>query len=104
MARPTRRLWEGDFPVVGQFLNARPVLGRGCAERREHQSELVDVVVAGEERASCDELAQDAAHRPHVHGATVELGAVQQFGGAVPACCHLPWKTKSNQCFSFFSL
>ena len=59
---------EGDFGVVWQLLHARPNPLVWRPQRSDDQSELVDVVLSWEYGREREELPQDAADRPQVHG------------------------------------
>ena len=53
--------------------DALQVLLGGGAQHRQDVVELVQVVLAGEQRPVAQHLRQDAAHRPHVNGLGVAL-------------------------------
>jgi len=54
----------------------------------EDEGQLVDVVLAREERLRVGQLAQDAAHGPHVRRLAVPVGQ-QQLGRPVPPGGHV---------------
>mmetsp|Transcript_27548 Transcript_27548/g.87211 ORF Transcript_27548/g.87211 Transcript_27548/m.87211 type:complete len:437 (-) Transcript_27548:485-1795(-) len=67
-------------PNVRHFFRARR------ADDVEDELQLVHEVLAGEERAAPEELCQDAAAAPEVHGVGVEpVGAKHELRRAVPA-------------------
>lgn len=53
------------------------------------QVELVHVGLAGPQRNAGEELGEDAADGPHIHGGAVLRVPHQQFGGTVPAGGHV---------------
>mmetsp|Transcript_12080 Transcript_12080/g.30515 ORF Transcript_12080/g.30515 Transcript_12080/m.30515 type:complete len:653 (-) Transcript_12080:267-2225(-) len=60
----------------------------GGAQHAEDVEDLVDLAVAGEERAAADHLRKDAADGPDVNGRGVVLGAQEDLGRAVPQRDH----------------
>ena len=69
---------------VGEVADARPHLLVRGAEVAEHAEQLVDLAVAGEERAAIDHLSEDAADGPDVDGSGVVFRAEEDFGSAIP--------------------
>mmetsp|Transcript_36102 Transcript_36102/g.93777 ORF Transcript_36102/g.93777 Transcript_36102/m.93777 type:complete len:558 (-) Transcript_36102:101-1774(-) len=61
----------------------------GGAQHAEDVEDLVDLAVAGEERAAADHLRKDAADGPDVNRRGVVLGAQEDLGRAVPQRDHL---------------
>ena len=49
----------------------------GCSQPSNDNSQLVNVILAGEEWGLVDELPEDAAHRPQVDALSVLAGAVE---------------------------
>ena len=84
---------EGHAGGVGQGADvaARLLAGDevqvvlvGRADEVDDELELVDVVLAGEQRLAAQQLREDAAHGPHVDGEGVLVAGEQQLGRAVP--------------------
>ncbi len=73
------RVGERDLGEIGQRPDPRPDLLVGRAQDLDHDAELVDVVLAGEDGRVIEHLAEDAAHRPEIDGLCILPGAVQQF-------------------------
>lgn len=75
--------------VLGEFGHARPIaLGRR-ADGLAYQVDLPDFAVTGDVRRADDELGEDEADGPDVHGARVVFGAEEQLGRPVPAGDHV---------------
>ena len=72
-------------------LDAGQVSLRGRANDIENAVELVEVVLAGEERAPAQHLGQDAARRPNVNGLGVGLAVEHNLGRTVPARRDILW-------------
>jgi hypothetical protein len=60
-----------------------------CCGAPENAEDFVNLRVARPQRLAVDELGEDAANGPHVHGGRVRALAEQDFGRAVPQRDHL---------------
>mmetsp|Transcript_44586 Transcript_44586/g.104155 ORF Transcript_44586/g.104155 Transcript_44586/m.104155 type:complete len:414 (+) Transcript_44586:116-1357(+) len=75
----------------------------GSAEQVAHHLQLLDLVRSRHQRPVQQQLAEDAAHRPHVDGEAVAFGAEQELWRAVPQRDHaagvsaLRWLNRARQ-------
>jgi len=83
----------------GLVADVGHVLRGGGAEHGDDALDLVEVVLAGEERGAAEQLGEDAAHGPDVHGLGVLGGVQNDLRRAVPARDHVPfiWKVLGLQ-------
>mmetsp|Transcript_44214 Transcript_44214/g.77091 ORF Transcript_44214/g.77091 Transcript_44214/m.77091 type:complete len:227 (+) Transcript_44214:248-928(+) len=65
------------------------VFFRGTAELVADEAQLGDIVLSGEQRGACEQLGEDAAHRPHVDRTAVLLTCEHDLRSAVPAGHHV---------------
>lgn len=77
-------LGQAQRARVGQPPEARPRLVGGDPAELEDLGQLVDLVLALQERLFGQQLPEDAPDAPHVDRGAVLLGAEQQLGRAVP--------------------
>ena len=88
---------EGDLAEVREGGHPGPHLLGGCAEVPDDQTQLVDVVLAGEQGAVVEQLGQDATHGPEVDTLGVVPGPVQELRGPIPPCGHLHEENKVRE-------
>ena len=83
---PLLRFVDGNLPGADQLEVAEslPVLLGRRPDHVEDEAELLHLRLAREEGPAQDELGQDAARRPDVHGAAVARFAEQELRGTVP--------------------
>ena len=70
---PVSHMVRLEHPVPRQFRVAWPVDVRWCAAKLKDDVELVDVILAAEQRPALDHLGQDAPDTPHVYRWAVSL-------------------------------
>ena len=83
---PLLRFVDGNLPGADELEVAEslPVLLGRRPDHVEDEAELLHLRLAREEGPAQDELGQDAARRPDVHGAAVARFAEQELRGTVP--------------------
>jgi hypothetical protein len=79
-------VWEVELHVCGVLLELVEKLLRRRAHDVMDLDNLVELIVAGEEREKRQNFEQDATNTPQIHLVTVVPVGEQALGGTIPPC------------------